>query len=97
MLKDFSGILVVLNDQVGLIGAQEAIDARHRVLGIHHNPQHIGAVEVTQDPMDEVFVAVQQNRRMGCFSRLLDGFPLAQTQCLLMREIKKWVVQLKIY
>ena len=78
MLKDFAGILVVLNDQVGLIGAKEAIDARHRVLGIHHNPQHIGAVEITQHPMNEVFIAVQQNRRVGCFSGLLDRLPLAQ-------------------
>ena len=78
MLKDFAGVVVMLNDQIGLVGSEEAIDARHRILGIHHHPQHISAVEITEDPMDEVFISVQQNRWMGCFGGLLDRFPLAQ-------------------
>ena len=78
MLKDFAGIVVVLNLEIGLVRPQKRINPGNRFLGINHHPLHLRAVEVAQHPMDEVFVAVKQHRGLGGFRRLLDGLPLAQ-------------------
>ena len=78
MLKNFAGIVVVFDLEIGLIRPQERINPGNRFLGINHHPLHLRAVEVAQHPMDEVFVAVKQHRGLGGFRRLLDGLPLAQ-------------------
>ncbi len=61
-----------------MIGAQEGIGAGHRLGAVHHHPHQLGAVEVPQHAMDEVFVAVQQYGGIGRLRRLLNRLPLAQ-------------------
>ena len=78
MLKDLGGLVVGLHLHVDLISRQIGLDPSHRIGRIDHHPHQFGAVEVAQDAMDEVFVAVEQHRWAGGFSRLLDGLPLAQ-------------------
>ena len=63
VLQNFAGFAVVLHQEIGLVGAEEGIDPRHRIGAVDHHPQHIEAVEVAQDPMDEILIAVEQHRR----------------------------------
>ena len=78
VLKDLGGLVVGLHLHIDLIGRQIGLDPGDRIRGIDHHPHQLGAVEIAQNAMDEVFVAVEQHRRAGGFSRLLDGLPLTQ-------------------
>ena len=76
-LEDLAGFWIGLHQHIGVIGAQEGIGAGHRLGAVHHHPHQLGAVEIPQHAMDEVFVAVQQHGRIGRLRRLLNRLPLA--------------------
>ena len=78
VLQDLGGLAVVLHQHGLGIVAEERVDPGDRIRSVHHNPRHLRGVVVAQDPVDEIVVAVQQNRRGRGFSGRLDGFPLAQ-------------------
>ena len=78
VLQDLGGFPVVLHQQIRLVGPQEIVDAGHRIGAVDDHPQHVGAVEVAQHPMDEVLIPVEQHGGRGRLGGLLDRLPLPQ-------------------
>ena len=46
MVKDLAAFFVVLDQQIGLIGAEEGIHPPYGVGSVHHHPHDLRAVEV---------------------------------------------------
>ncbi len=78
VLQQVGRLVVVLDDQAALVRPQEGEHPGAGLLGVHHDPDDLGVVEIPQHPVNEVFVAVQQHRRLGRLGGLLDRLPLAQ-------------------
>ena len=78
VIEDLRGFVVGLHQHVGLVGAEESVDPGHGLGAVNDDAHQLGAEEIAQDAMDEVFIAVEQHRRTGGLGRLLDPLPLAQ-------------------
>ena len=78
VLQDLGGFGVILHQEIGLVGTEESVNPAHGIGGLHHQPHHFGAVEVAQNAVNEILIAVEQHRRAGRLGGLLDRLPLAQ-------------------
>ena len=78
MIQDLGVILESFHQHIRLVGPQKGLDPADGIGSVDDYTHQFGAVEIAQDAMDEVFVAVEQHRRTGRLGRLLDCFPLAQ-------------------
>ena len=78
MFKNFGWFLEAFDVQAGLVRTQEGIDAGHRLGALDDDPSDLRFVEVSQHPVDEVFITVQQNRWCSGVGSQLNGFPLPQ-------------------
>ena len=87
VLQEFGGFLMEFHRELGLVIAKKTIHPRHRFGGVDHHPHHLRAVEVAQDPVDEILIPVEQNRRGGRFRSLLNSFPLPQEGFQVINEV----------
>ena len=78
VLQQLAGFTVSLHQHIAGFGTKETAHTVHSGGIVHHNPGQIRAHVVPQNPMDEVFIAVEQHRRCSRFSGLLNRLPLAQ-------------------
>ena len=78
VLENLSRLGVGFHQHRGVIRAQKGIGPGNRFRGINHHPHQLWAVEIAQDAMHKVFVAVEQHRWAGGFGGGLDALPLAQ-------------------
>ena len=62
MFKQFARLSVGLDQHIGAIGTQEVRHPFNRGSVIHHHPDQVRTHVVTKDAMDEILIAVQQNR-----------------------------------
>jgi len=62
MFKQFARLSVGLDQHIGAIGTQEVRHPFNRGSVINHHPDQVRTHVVTKDAMDEILIAVQQNR-----------------------------------
>ena len=61
MFEDLSGFTVGLDQHVVVVLAQEVTHPVDSAGIVQHHPHQVGTGMVTQDAMDEIFIAVEQH------------------------------------